>query len=313
MELRIFTEPQQGASYDQQVRVAQLAEQLGFDAFFRSDHFLAMGDTDGLPGPTDAWITLAGIARETSRIRLGTLMTSATFRLPGLLAVAVAELDAMSQGRVELGLGSGWFDGEHTAYGIPFPPLGERFERLEEQLAIITGMWACPSGDRFSFHGDHYQLEDCPALPKPVQRPGPPVLIGGHGPKHTPRLAATYGAEVNVPFVSKEDSATQFRRSKAVCESIGRDPGSLVCSAAQVVCCGRDEAELARRADVIGRSVDELRQNGLCGTPDEVVEKLASFANVGTDRVYLQFLTLDDLEHLELIGQEVLPHTAQLG
>ncbi|MGH9098240.1 MAG: LLM class F420-dependent oxidoreductase [Acidimicrobiales bacterium] len=313
MELRIFTEPQQGASYDQQVRVAQLAEQLGFDAFFRSDHFLAMGDTDGLPGPTDAWITLAGIARETRRIRLGTLMTSATFRLPGLLAVAVAEVDAMSQGRVELGLGSGWFDGEHTAYGVPFPPLGERFERLEEQLAIITGMWACPSGDRFSFHGDHYQLEDCPALPKPVQRPGPPVLIGGHGPKHTPRLAATYGAEVNVPFVSKEDSATQFRRSKAVCESIGRDPGSLVCSAAQVVCCGRDEAELARRADEIGRSVDELRQNGLCGTPDEVVEKLVSFANVGTDRMYLQFLTLDDLEHLELIGEKVLPHAAPLS
>ncbi|HEY1988088.1 MAG TPA: LLM class F420-dependent oxidoreductase [Acidimicrobiales bacterium] len=313
MELRIFTEPQQGASYDQQVRVAQLAEQLGFDAFFRSDHFLAMGDTDGLPGPTDAWITLAGIARETSRIRLGTLMTSATFRLPGLLAVAVAEVDAMSQGRVELGLGSGWFDGEHTAYGIPFPPLGERFQRLEEQLAIITGMWACPSGDRFSFHGDHYQLEDCPALPKPVQRPGPPVLIGGHGPKHTPRLAATYGAEVNVPFVSEDDTAVQFRRSKAVCESIGRDPGSLVCSAAQVVCCGRDEAELVRRAAEIGRSVDELRQNGLCGTPDEVVKKLASFANVGTDRMYLQFLTLDDLEHLELIGAEVLPHAAQLS
>jgi F420-dependent oxidoreductase-like protein len=313
MLLRIFTEPQQGASYDQQVRVAQLAEQLGFDAFFRSDHFLAMGETDGLPGPTDAWITLAGIARETSRIRLGTLMTSATFRLPGLLAVAVAEVDAMSGGRVELGLGSGWFDGEHTAYGIPFPPLGERFERLEEQLAIITGMWACPPGDRFSFHGDHYQLEDCPALPKPVQRPGPPVLIGGHGPKHTPRLAATYGAEVNVPFGSEEDTATQFRRSKAVCESIGRDPGSLVCSAAQVVCCGRDEAELVRRAAAIGRSVDELRQNGLCGTPDEVVKKLASFANFGTDRMYLQFLTLDDLEHLELIGQEVLPHAASLG
>ncbi len=313
MLLRIFTEPQQGASYDQQVRVAQLAEQLGFDAFFRSDHFLAMGDTDGLPGPTDAWITLAGIARETSRIRLGTLMTSATFRLPGLLAVAVAEVDAMSQGRVELGLGSGWFDGEHTAYGVPFPPLGERFERLEEQLAIITGMWACPSGDQFSFHGRHYQLEDCPALPKPVQRPGPPVLIGGHGPKHTPRLAATYGAEVNVPFVSEEDTAVQFRRSKAVCESIGRDPGSLVCSAAQVVCCGRDEAELARRAGAISRSVDELRQNGLCGTPDEVVKKLASFANVGTDRMYLQFLTLDDLEHLELIGAEVLPHAAQLS
>jgi F420-dependent oxidoreductase-like protein len=313
MLLRIFTEPQQGASYDQQVRVAQLAEQLGFDAFFRSDHFLNMDASDGLPGPTDAWITLAGIARETSRIRLGTLMTSATFRLPGLLAVAVAEVDAMSHGRVELGLGSGWFDAEHTAYGVPFPPLGERFERLEEQLAIITGMWACPSGDRFSFHGDHYQLEDCPALPKPVQRPGPPVVVGGHGTKHTPRLAATYATEMNVPFGSAEDTAAQFRRAKAVCESMGRDPGSLVCSAAQVVCVGGKEAELSRRATDIGRSVDELRQNGLCGAPDEVVKKLGSFADFGTERMYLQFLTLDDLEHLELIGAEVLPGAAQLG
>ncbi|HEX3840151.1 MAG TPA: LLM class F420-dependent oxidoreductase [Acidimicrobiales bacterium] len=313
MLLRVFTEPQQGASYDQQVRVAQLAEELGFDAFFRSDHFLTMADNDGLPGPTDAWITLAGIARETSRIRLGTLMTSATFRLPGLLAVAVAEVDAMSGGRVELGLGSGWFDGEHTAYGIPFPPLGERFERLEEQLAIITGLWACPIGDRFSFHGDHYQLEDCPALPKPVQRPGPPVLIGGHGLKHTPRLAAAYAAEVNVPFGSAEDTAAQFRRTKTACEAIGRDPASLACSAAQVVCCGRDEAELSRRAALIGRSVDELRQHGLCGTPEEVVEKLASFAALGTERMYLQFLTLDDLEHLELIGHEVLPPAGRLG
>jgi F420-dependent oxidoreductase-like protein len=313
MLLRVFTEPQQGASYDQQVRVAQLAEQLGFDAFFRSDHFLAMGGTDGLPGPTDAWITLAGIARETSRIRLGTLMTSATFRLPGLLAVAVAEVDTMSHGRIELGLGSGWFDAEHTAYGIPFPPLGERFERLEEQLAIITGMWACPTGDRFSFHGDHYQLEDCPALPKPVQQPGPPVLIGGHGTKHTPRLAAAYAAEVNVPFGTAEDTAAQFRRTKTACEAIGRDPGSMVCSAAQVVCCGRDEVELNRRAAIIGRSVDELRQNGLCGSPEEVVEKLASFADLGTERMYLQFLTLNDLEHLELIGHEVLPRTGSLG
>jgi F420-dependent oxidoreductase-like protein len=313
MLLRVFTEPQQGASYDQQVRVAQLAEQLGFDAFFRSDHFLAMGDTDGLPGPTDAWVTLAGIARETSRIRLGTLMTSATFRLPGLLAVAVAEVDIMSQGRVELGLGSGWFDGEHTAYGIPFPPLGERFQRLEEQLAIITGMWACPTGDRFSFHGDHYQLENCPALPKPVQQAGPPVLIGGHGTKQTPRLAAAYAAEVNVPFGTPEDTAAQFRRAKTACEAIGRDPASLVCSAAQVVCCGRDEAELTRRAAIIGRSVDELRQNGLCGTPKEVVEKLASFADLGAERMYLQFLTLDDLEHLELIGHEVLPPAGALS
>src|SRR5664280_1958032 len=156
MLLRIFTEPQQGATYDALVVVAKATEDLGFDAFFRSDHYLRIGDGDGLPGPTDAWVTLAGIARETSRIRLGTLVTSATFRLPGPLAISVAEVDAMSGGRVELGLGAGWYEAEHTAYGIPFPPLGERFERLEEQLAVITGLWATPAGERFDFAGTRY-------------------------------------------------------------------------------------------------------------------------------------------------------------
>ncbi|MHB1710426.1 MAG: LLM class F420-dependent oxidoreductase [Acidimicrobiales bacterium] len=308
MLLRIFTEPQQGATYDQLVRVAQAAERLGFDAFFRSDHFLVMGDSDGLPGPTDAWITLAGIARETRRIRLGTLMTSATFRLPGLLAVSVAEVDAMSHGRVELGIGAGWFDAEHTAYGIPFPAVGERFDRLEEQLAIVTGLWAAPPGEPFSFDGTYYRLKESPALPKPVQHPGPPVLIGGSGRRRTPRLAAIYAAEFNMPFSSPEDTEAQFGRVAAACESIGRDPGSLTCSAAQVVCCGRDEAEVQRRAGDIGRPAQALREQGLCGTPDEVLEKLSRFTQSGTDRVYLQLLSLDDLDHLELIGEEVLPH-----
>src|SRR5271170_8030422 len=155
MLLRIFTEPQQGASYDQLLAVAGTAEDQGFDAFFRSDHFLAMGGGDGLPGPTDAWVTLAGLARDTTRIRLGTLVTSATFRLPGPLAVSVAEVDAMSGGRVELGLGSGWFEREHLAYGIPFGTRGERFDRLEEQLAIVAGLWATPPGESFSFEGAH--------------------------------------------------------------------------------------------------------------------------------------------------------------
>ena len=174
MELRIFAEPQEGASYDQQVGMAQAAEEAGFDAYFRSDHFLTMGG-DGLPGPTDSWVTLAGIARETERIRLGTLVTSATFRQPGLLAIQVAQVDAMSGGRVELGLGAGWYDAEHAAYGFPFPPLGERFERLEEQFAILTGLWGTPIGETFSFDGRHYHVKDSPALPKPVQRPHPPT------------------------------------------------------------------------------------------------------------------------------------------
>jgi len=180
--LRIFVEPQQGASYDQLLRVAQRAEALGFDAFFRSDHFLTMGG-DGLPGPTDAWLTLGGIARETERIRLGTLVTASTFRPPGLLAIEVAQVDAMSGGRVELGLGAGWYDAEHAAYGFAFPPTGERFERLEEQFAIISGLWTTPEGETFDFDGRNYQLEESPALPKPVQRPHPPLIVGGGGPK----------------------------------------------------------------------------------------------------------------------------------
>src|SRR5664279_550805 len=234
MLLRIFTEPQQGATYDQLVTVAQAAERHGFDAFFRSDHYLVMGGGDGLPGPTDAWITLAGIARETTTIRLGTLVTAATFRLPGPLAITVAQVDAMSGGRVELGIGAAWYDAEHTAYGIPFPPMGERFERLEEELAIITGLWSAPDRGAFSFEGAHYRLEDSPALPKPVQRPGPPVIIGGWGPKRTPRLAAIYAAEFNLAFASAEDTAAQFDVVREACRAQERDAGTMVYSAAQV-------------------------------------------------------------------------------
>ena len=312
MLLRIFTEPQQGASYDALVAVAKASEDLGFDAFFRSDHYLRMGDGDGLPGPTDAWVTLAGIARETNRIRLGTLVTSATFRLPGPLAITVAEVDAMSGGRVELGLGAGWYEAEHTAYGIPFPPLGERFERLEEQLAIVTGLWSTPVGDRFGFTGRHYQVSDSPALPKPVQRPGPPIIIGGGGPARTPRLAATFGSEFNLAFCPLEVTGDQFERVRAACEVAGRDPGSLVLSAAQAVCCGRDEVEIAGRAAAIGREVAALREHGLCGTPDEVLSKLAAYTALGAERIYLQILDVADLDHLALIGEAVLPHCAAL-
>ena len=307
MDLRIFTEPQQGADHEDLLAVAQAAERLGFDAFFRSDHFLTMGG-DGLPGPSDAWITLAALARETSTIRLGTLMTSATFRLPGPLAIAVAQVDRMSGGRVELGLGAGWFAEEHTAYGIPFPETKERFDRLEEQLAILTGLWGTPEGERFSHAGEHYTLTDSPALPKPAQRPGPPVLIGGHGKRRTPALAARYAAEINVPFGSVEANRVMFERTTRACEEIGRDAGELVRSSALVLCVGSDEAEIARRAAAIGREVDELRENGLSGTPEEVVEKLHAYAATGSSRVYLQVLDLADLDHLELVAAEVAPH-----
>ncbi|MFF4406301.1 LLM class F420-dependent oxidoreductase [Streptomyces sp. NPDC001404] len=307
MDLRIFTEPQQGASYDTLLTVAKATEDLGFDAFFRSDHYLAMGSADGLPGPTDAWITLAGLARETRRIRLGTLMTAGTFRLPGVLAIQVAQVDQMSGGRVELGLGAGWFEEEHTAYGIPFPK--EKFGRLEEQLAIVRGLWETEVGSTFSFDGKHYRLADSPALPKPAQG-RVPVLIGGHGASRTPRLAAKYADEFNIPFASLEDTERQFGRVRAAAEAAGRKADELVYSNALVVCVGKDDAEVARRAAAIGREVDELKANGLAGSPAEVVEKIGRYAVVGSSRIYLQLLDLDDLDHLELISSQVM---SQLG
>ena len=306
MDLRIFTEPQQGATYDDLLAVARAAEELGFGAFFRSDHYLGM-DTEGLPGPTDAWVTLAGLARDTSTIRLGTLMTSATFRLPGPLAIAVAQVDQMSDGRVELGIGAGWFGAEHTAYGIPFPDTRERFDRLEESLEIVTGLWTTPPGEKFSFQGEHYQVADSPALPKPVQSPRPPVLVGGTGKRRTPRLAARYAEEFNVPFSSVAETRAIFERVRDACSEAGRDAGSLVYSNALVLCCGKDEPELAQRAAAIGREVDEVRANGLAGTPDEVVERIGEYAETGAERIYLQVLDLSDLDHLGLVAGSVMP------
>ncbi|MDQ6840476.1 MAG: LLM class F420-dependent oxidoreductase [Actinomycetota bacterium] len=307
MRLRIFTEPQLGATYDDQLTAALCAEETGFDAYFRSDHYLTMGDGDGYPGPSDSWVTLAGLARETSRIRLGTLLTSATFRLPGPLAISVAEVDAMSGGRVELGLGAGWYTDEHTAYGIPFPSTVQRFERLEEQLAIITGLWQTQLGQTFDFAGTHYHLSDSPALPKPFQQPHPPLIIGGAGLKRTPALAARFADEINTPFLSATDAKVRYAAADDACRTAGRDPASLGHSAAVVVCCGKGEAALARRAGVIGRAVDDLRANGVCGTPDEVVAQLEEWEEAGADTVYLQVLDLSDLDHIRLIAAEVAP------
>ncbi|GAA3440702.1 LLM class F420-dependent oxidoreductase [Planomonospora venezuelensis] len=306
MKLRIFTEPQQGGTYDELLAVARAAERLGFDAFFRSDHYMRIGPGDPGPGSTDAWVTLAGLARETSTIRLGTLVTPATFRLPGALAISVAQVDRMSGGRAELGLGTGWFDAEHIAYGIPFPPVSERFARFEEQLEILTGLWTTPAGKTFSFEGSHYRLADSPALPKPAQSPRPPIIIGGFGARRTPALAARFADEYNVPFRTLGDTAGAFDRVRRACEE--RDRSSIVLSAAQTVCVGADDAEIARRAGVIGQDPAALRDSGLAGTPAEVAEKIGRFAELGAERIYLQVLDLGDLDHLELIAAEVLPH-----
>jgi len=307
MRFRIFTEPQEGATYDDQLAVARLAEELGFDAYFRSDHYISFTFGDGLPGPTDAWTTLAGLARDTTRLRLGTLVSPVTFRLPGPLAIAVAQIDAMSGGRVELGLGAGWNEREHSAYGIPFPSTGARFDQLEEQLAIISGLWSTPVGESFSYAGAHYSLEDSPALPKPVQQPGPPIVMGGFGAKRTPRLAAQYASEFNVAFAPPDAYPELVGRAFAACEAIGRDPASLPTSIANTVVCGTDEAEVARRAANIGRDLETARVAHLAGTPAEVIDRIGQYLEHGAETVYFQVLDLHDLDHLRLLAAEVVP------
>lgn len=313
MDLRIFTEPQQGASYDDLLAVAHAAEELGYSGFFRSDHYLVMGDGHGLPGPTDAWTTLAGLARETSRIRLGTLVSSATFRYPGVLAIQVAQVDQMSGGRVEMGLGAGWFAEEHAAYGIPFPK--RRFDLLTEQLEIVTGLWSTPVRGTFDYSGEHYTLTDSPALPKPVQHagtapdgspaPGVPIIVGGNGPKRTPALAARFAAEYNASFPAFADIPGLFGRVRSACEEIGRPAGDLTYSVALVVCVGEDEAHFRRRAQAVGREPEELRAHGIAGTVTEAVDRLGALADDGVERVYLQVLDLADLDHLDLVAREV--------
>jgi F420-dependent oxidoreductase-like protein len=310
MDFRVFVEPQQGATYGDQLAVARAAESLGYSAFFRSDHYVAMSG-DGLPGPTDSWVTLAGIARETSTIRLGTMVTSATFRHPGPLAISVAQVDEMSSGRVELGLGAGWFEAEHQAYAIPFPPLGERFDRLTEQLEILTGLWTTPSGETFDYSGERYSVVDSPALPKPVQTPHPPIVIGGAGAKRTPALAAKFAAEFNMPFAPLDKLTTQFGRVAAAVAEAGRSADSVTYSAAFVLCAGKDDRDVARRAEAIGREVDELRGNSpLAGTPAEIVDQLGPFAEAGVQRVYLQVLDMSDLDHLEFFANEIVGQLA---
>lgn len=306
-ELHVFTEPQNGATYEQLARFARATEDCGFAGFFRADHYLTIQRPGGLPGPTDSWVTLAALALETKRIRLGTLMTCATFRLPGPLAISVAQVDQMSQGRVDLGIGAGWYAAEHSAYGIPFPDTAERFERLAEQLEILKGLWETPEGSSYSFAGRHYQLTEAPALPKPWQRPGPPILIGGMGRRRTPELAARFAAEFNVAFVSLAEAGAQFEVVRDACQVQSRDPGLLRLSAAFTVCCGQDRAEAIRRARDVGQDPERLGVIGAVGTPAQVRDRIEAYARLGCERIYLQLLDLCDLDHLELLGSEVLP------
>ena len=289
MDLRIFTEPQQGGTYEELLAVARTAEAAGIGAFFRSDHYLAIGRmTSGRQaiGSTDAWVTLAALSRETTSIRLGTLLTAGTFRLPGPLAITVAQVDAMSSGRVELGLGAGWYEAEHLAYGIPFPAsVRERLERLDEQLSIITGLWSAPPGGSFSFDGRYYQLSDSPGLPKPVQSPRPPIIVGGRGLQRTPAIAARHVDEFNLAFQPLEQAAAILEAVDRACEKAQRDPKSLRRSIALTTVCAEDSADIERRARAIDREIDSLRTSGLVGTPEEIAGRLEAFAAIGIERV----------------------------
>lgn len=309
MRLRIFVEPQQGASYETLRAAAACAEQAGFDAFFRSDHYVGFGAGDHLPGPTDAWTTLAGLSRDTTTIRLGTLVSPVTFRLPGPLAITVAQVDAMSGGRVELGIGAGWFEAEHAAYGIGFPAVAQRFEMLEEQLGIVTGLWTTPVGETFTVEGRHYSLSASPALPKPVQQPHPPIIMGGGGTMRTPALAARFASEFNA-FLGVDDAASQYRRVDEACARIGRDPATLARSFAITVCCGEDDDAVEQRANAAGWQVADLKRVGACGTPEQVAARLAAFAEIGATTAYLQLPDPQDLSHIELLGATLPALTA---
>jgi F420-dependent oxidoreductase-like protein len=321
MECRIFTDPSNGATYHDLLESARLAEQFGYDGFFLSDHYVPFVG-DGEPGPTDVWTTLAGLARETSRIRLGSLVTSVTFRHPGSLAIIVAQVDTMSQGRIEFGLGAGYLEPEHLAYGIPFPPVGERFDRLAEALELITGLWKSPSGQRYSFTGKCYQLLDSPALPKPWQRPGPPIILGGTARKRTPALAGRFADEFNLQTsrrrapldqhrseLKSQDVAQQMDLVRTAAQAIGRNPADIVFSMSALIGVGHARDQAAAALDPTYFGSQTFDGTTLSGSPAQIVDQLGPYAELGIARVYVRApTTIEALaSNFELLAAEVLP------
>jgi F420-dependent oxidoreductase-like protein len=310
-----MSEPQQGLSYDEIVGLARHAEAAGFEAFFRSDHYGSFPGSDEHP-TTDAWTTLAGVARETTRIRLGTLVSPVTFRHPGSLAKIVATVDEMSGGRVELGVGSGWNEGEHAQLGLPFPGLVNRFDMLEEELEILHGLWREPDG--WSFSGQHWQVHDTLLRPKPVQRPHPPIILGGSGKPRSIRLAARWADEYNIQGVTPAEVPPLAAALARACAEEGRPPGSVVLSAMLGVLVAADESALGSRLERLmgvfglssGDQADWLarrRDRYLMGTPDEVAARVAQYEEAGLQRIMLQDWLPTDLDMVSLVGQEVLP------
>jgi F420-dependent oxidoreductase-like protein len=314
MRFALMTEPQQGLTYQEQLDLAALAERLGFEAFFRSDHYR------GFPGPhdqptTDAWTVLAGIARETERIRIGALVSPVTFRHPGSFAKVVATVDEMSRGRVEVGVGAGWNEPEHRALGLAFPDIRERADLLEDELAILHGLWEGPDG--WSFEGRQVRLEGASFHPRPVQRPHPPIIVGGEGSPRSLRLAARYADEYNMSSSSPERCAQAFARLDEECLKIGRDPGSVGRSAMVGLLVGADEAELTRRAKaqlaMVGAAgtdpaawLAERRPRWIAGTPQQARAMVGRFAEAGVQRIMLQDLLPRDRAMIELAAAELI-------
>lgn len=313
MRFALMIEAQQGVSYDDQLAIARRAEAAGFEAFFRSDHYQSFPGPAGRP-TTDAWAVLAGLARETSRIRLGALVSPVTYRLPGAFAKAVTTVDEMSGGRVDVALGAGWHEEEHRRHGFAFPPIGERADMLEEQLAILHGLWEEPDG--WSFHGSHYTVEDALFRPKPLQRPRPPIIVGGEGSPRSLRIAARHADEFNVTSAGPERVADRFALLDEACRAIERDPGTIVHSAMVGTVIGTDEAELAVRKRALLDAVTTAEageewfaareQRWIIGTPDAARGMVQRFADAGVERLVLQDLLPWDLAMVDLLGRELI-------
>jgi F420-dependent oxidoreductase-like protein len=313
MRFALMIEAQQGLSYAEQLTIARRAEAVGFEALFRSDHYGSFPGPDDNP-TTDAWTVLAGLARETERIRLGVLVSPVTFRLPGNLAKVVATVDEMSGGRIEVGVGAGWEEDEHRRHGFAFPPIGERADMLEEQLTILRGLWTEPDG--WSFEGRHHTVQDALFRAKPVQRPHLPIITGSSGSPRSLRIAARFADEFNISSSGPEQIAEKMAQLDAACRDIGRDPASLRRSAMVGTLIGADEDELARRERALlgtfGMSgpddewLEERRERWIIGTPEGARAMVRRFEEAGIERLMLQDFLPRDLEMIDLLGHELV-------
>jgi F420-dependent oxidoreductase-like protein len=317
MRLCLMVEGQEDVSWAEWLALADACERAGLEGLFRSDHYLSViGRRER--ASHDAIATLAALATRTEKIRLGALVSPVTFRHPAVLAKSVATIDHVSGGRVELGLGAGWNEGEHAAYGFDFPPLGIRMELLEEQLEIVHRLW---TEDSVTFAGRHYELEDCPALPKPLQQPRPPLILGGSAKPRSVALAVRLADEYNTLLASIGDCRERKSVLVEACESVGRDPRTLPLTLMATCVVGEDQAQVLERVRGVlevfgsggedpGAVLAERRERWVAGTPDVVVERLGALAEAGVERVYLQHLAHRDTEMVELIGEAVLPALA---